>query len=432
MTQHFERALAIGFCVTSFIFVSAGSSPGSQRVSRLPDCRAGEWSRPETLSTGNGKYLYVERPSVFVMGKHVTLIGSPAFASQGKDSASLKVEDIAGATFDTPGSAHPILLPSGVSQFGDVRSTRTSDGRVHAIWEMIGAPHADSLLWTSDYSEGRWSAPIKVSTEVPSGWNPRNTSELLTHGTAREILLSTWDKNKHQPVVQVITWQEGTVGQVRYLIGQAIYLTATMVGDSVLGDSVLVGYIGQNAQAIGRENDSIYVASIPISGTSGRLEGKVVSSTGGGAAYDLRLLAATPSRLYLVWHYTSPTREGLDSVQLSTSRDGGRKWTQLQGLAVPGSIDGLYTTLLPDAGISLAFRQPARKYAPTTVDWTNGSWHPLKVLDYQAPAMPVTALVNPKKQLLIWGAFGPLGPRGFPVTLVATRKLSCDLHAHAN
>lgn len=418
--------------MASFVFVSAGLSTGSQRVSRLPNCPSSEWSRPETLFTADGKYLYVERPSVYLMDKHVTLIGSPAYASQGRDSASLKVEDIAGATFEAPRSARPVPLPPGVSRFGNVRTARTGDGRVHAIWQMIGAPLPDSLLWTSDYREGRWSVPIKVSTGVPYGWTPPNTSELLTRGTSLEILLSTWDKNKHQPAVQIIHWQGGTVGPVRYLTGQAIYLTATMVGDSVLGDSVLVGYISQNAQAIGRENNSVYIAAIPVSRDTGSLQGHLVASTNGGAAYDLRLLAATPSRLYLVWHYASPTRGGVDSVQLTTSNDGGRKWTQLQGLALPGTIDGLSAIVLPDGGISLAFRQLPRSVAPTTVDWTDGSWGPLKVFDYQAPAMPATALINPEKQLVVWGAFGPLGPRGFPVTLVATRKLNCDLHARSN
>jgi hypothetical protein len=421
-----KRLLAIGFCVISLAFLSVGWSAAGQQVSRVPECRNGEWSAPETLSTSAGKYLYVERPSVFLVNKRALMIGSPAYASQGKDSANFRMEAIAGAVFDAPRSAHALSLPPGVSELGNVQTVRTGDGIVHAVWQMVGAPHADSLLWAADYHEGRWSDPIKLSTQKPYHWNELFASEPLVSGTSLEILLSIWDEKTHHPAIDVFRWRGRTVSRDRYETDPTIYLTV----ENVRG-STLVGYIGQNPKAIGRENNSIYIAVIPA-GASQRLHGQLVSSTNGGVANDLHLLASTHSRLYLVWRYTSPEPQGPDSLQLSTSSDGGRRWTQLSGLAIPGGIEELSAALLPDGGLSLSFRQPARRHALATVDWKNGSWRSLKVLDYQAVAKAELAVLNPRRQLLTWGTFGPPGPRRFPVTLIATRELNCGLDSAQN
>lgn len=401
------RVLAAVLLPVAVVACSRAAAAQARGASDRP-CRDGGWSAAQAVRTANGDYVYVERPSIFPIGRSTAFIGTPTttydstaqrVASWGRGPTRVPgaLTDFAVGVVRLPDGRFEALHPPATLHRPMVFPQGLGDGR-RAVVLWGSAVDASSKLgdvqeiYAAELDESGWSEPERIvamlwllwfrpgvdMTRAPDGTIHAVVSVGLANGGG-VLHLSNAGGRWH---ADSAAWLAGRLRMYPQL--------------EVLGASrFLLVFQGGAPDAAGPLSSRLYAARSDDGGRTWS-EPIAVSDRSMEDAYEPRLFRHG-AVVGVVWRQAAPERGpfgsaaagAADSIRLSLSGDGGRSWQDAPPLVGADGITDL-EAVPTEAGVLVAAHSPGAP-ARLSASWRAGRWHsfgtPQDPRDFTAPSL---------------------------------------------
>ena len=313
-----------------------------QPATQVP--RPEQWGCVRQLVAQDGRWIYVEAPSIAILGDSLLLLSETAYeldaAALSRIPPSAKTDTmapigavmrIAGATWSLPqGVVHPIPSPQENWQGEGVMALPDGDGRLDVIWSS-GAGFLQSLLYAR-YGARGWSVVESLAVETVR-WRGGGGSIVRRRNGDLTVIASASDGRGWAGLLLSRHTASGWTARRLRLAGIApAYVTAVESGDDVI-----VIFVSNTPGGTAAERNSVFATRI--------LDDSILTPptrikfSGRGAAWAPFLFRLTDGSLHALWRDQEPGADQAESIAHFASLDNGHTWTALPSLVTGPTAD---------------------------------------------------------------------------------------------
>ena len=383
-------------------------------------CTTMAWSRPDTLKTVDGRYVYVEVGDALSDHGAVVLLGEPTFAFSSSGAWAVDstrrppLPKFGGARFVVGGAksragiAELIPLPGGHASWDAPRVVRRS-GRGLEVWYAVPEPQGPPTVYSAVWHDTRWEEPRRQEARTPPlYWRTGLVSRVDRAGGAVVVTVNGFSSRTSTTVIVAgeQLWAQNETPFVRF------YTAAVAAGDSDL----VLGYVAQD-----NVEDAI-VAQRAVGGARDWGPPQRLHVLPRGRAQRLEVLGAPEGPVYLVWGEGSAVSGQVLHVDLS--RDRGKTW-------VPGPPLVLHeptihwTPATDSLGALHLIVVPEGDAPPAHFSLADGAWDGPSTLGTQRSISRPALVPDGRRLVAAWSV--PIQPGGMTlaVLLSSVGERSC-------